>query len=184
MTFERVARLVGALEDTWADYKDDAKDIEALPLVKDLRLALNVAAADLRPLVVVRGKSEEQAQTLADNLSALVWSDAAIGRFHYVVLSDETDETTHEDLTPELGVSVIQAEVYGRGGEVLAHIGTDAKPAALKRTLAKGLKAHDAPDKEYEDHVSAGRRQGIRWEAETRSTDRHGRGAGREGRRK
>ena len=116
MTYRSVERFVDALEDIGGDYERGAKKIQALPVVKDLRLALNVAAADLRPLVVVRGKNEKEARSLARKLAESAWSKSAIGRFHYVVLSEKT---THEGLTPPLGISIIQPEAYGQGGEIL-----------------------------------------------------------------
>ena len=55
MTYRTVDRFAAALRRTAVRYEADAAPIAALPVVRDLRLALNVAAADLRPLVVVRG---------------------------------------------------------------------------------------------------------------------------------
>lgn len=170
MAFGGVERFLIELEETSAAYAKKAKPIEALPVVRDLRLVLNVAAADLRPVVVVRGDGREAADALARTTAKVAWSKDAVGRFHYVVLDEET---TYEGLTPALGVTVIQPDAYGRGGEALSTAGVDASPRALTRTLREGLRAHDAADKDYETHVRSGLREGIHWESETPSTDRH-----------
>lgn len=169
MTFKRVERFVDALEETSDTYKEDAKEIQALPILDNLRLALNVAAADLRPLVVVRAKSDKTAQALAQMVAKTAWSKSSVGRFHYVVLSGQA---SHEGFTPELGVTVVQPEAYGRGGKTLTHVATNASNRAVAKALADGLQAHSPADKEYEQHVRDGLRKRITWETETRDTDR------------
>lgn len=170
MTFQTLEHFLGALEQIASEYESKAEEIEALPAIRGLRLALNVAAADLRPLVVVRAQDEESADELAKKVARIAWSEAAVGRFHYVVLGEET---SYEGLTPELGVSVIQPDPYGRGGQVLAHSKATASTSTIARALAEGLEAHDAADKDYEAHVARGRIQGIRWIPATEPTDSH-----------
>jgi hypothetical protein len=170
MTYDSLERFLGALEEISIGYEPKAEKIEALPVIRDLRLALNVAAADMRPLVVVRGGDPDAAVRLERKVAQVAWSDPAVGRFHYVLLGEET---TYEGLTPDLGVSVIQPDPYGRGGQLLAHARTSSSTSTIARTLAEGLQAHDVPDKDYETHVAKGRREGIRWEPKTEPTDSH-----------
>ena len=174
MTFKSVERFVEELNEVSSGHSG-AKKIEALPVLKSLRLALNVSAADLRPLVVIRGKDAKAAEKLSASVASIAWSKEAIGRFHYVVLSEEV---TQEGLTPELGVSVVQPEVYGRGGEILARVKPNASSRSLSRLLADGLEAHDPPAKDYERHVRNGRREEVRWETETSRLDGESKGEG------
>lgn len=161
MMYGSVDRFVAALQKTAARYRKHAKPIEALPAIKDLRLALNVAAADLRPLVIVRGKDAAAADKLAAKVAEAAWSELSVGRLHYVVLAGKH---TYEGLTPKLGVTVVQPETYGRGGEVLAHASSSASAKQLSKQLVNGLCAHDVSDKDYERHVQRGRRNRIWWE--------------------
>ncbi len=168
MTYGSAEKFVDALLTTAKKYETDAKPIEALPTLVDLRRALNVAAADLRPLVIVRGKDREEAGALAARVAKSAWAEQGVGTARYVVLSEEA---TFEGLTPPLGVSVVQPDPFGRGGKVLAKAPVDAKDAGLVAAIAKGIAAHEAEDKEHDDHVRSGRRQGIGWETEVPVTD-------------
>lgn len=168
MTFGDAERFAKALTETAARYESKAKAISALPEVRDLRLALNVAAADMRPLVIVRGKDAKAAEALAKNVATAAWSKDHVGTCHYVVLSEET---TFEGLTPELGVSIVQPDPYGLGGKVLAHAAPNAKAGAIAKAMAKGALAHDAKTKEHRAHIREARRRGIGWEPEIEVSD-------------
>src|SRR5215204_1471310 len=55
--------------------------IDSLPLVAGPRLALDVAAADGRPLVVILGTDMAARQRLVESVAKLAWTDELIGRF-------------------------------------------------------------------------------------------------------
>ena len=82
----------------------------------------------MRPLVVVRGGDLDATVRLERKVAQVAWSDTAVGRFHYVLLGEET---TYEGLTPDLGVSVIQPDPYGRGGQLLAHTRTSPSASTM-----------------------------------------------------
>ncbi|MEZ6014139.1 MAG: hypothetical protein R3F49_03420 [Planctomycetota bacterium] len=168
MTYGTAARFVEALNETAEAYAAKAKPIAALPALADLRLALNVAAADMRPLVIVRGADAESAAKLAVAVAALAWGDALIGRCHYVVLAAEE---TFEELTPMLGVTVVQPDPFGLGGKVLAHSPAGAAATALKASVLAGVAAHKVEAREHDDHIREARRKGIRWESLLEVTD-------------
>ncbi|MEM6569911.1 MAG: hypothetical protein AAF957_15985 [Planctomycetota bacterium] len=179
MTYGSADGLAKALRETYARYASTAKPIEALPVVRDLRLGLNVAAADMRPLVVVRGKDSAEAERLAGEVARVAWSASGVGACHYVVLDGAS---TFEGLTPELGVTVVQPDPYGHGGEVLAHAPSTTRGTQLARSITRGVKAFSAEAREHDDHVREARRRGITWETETPVTDTHAKG--RRGRRR
>ena len=161
-------------------YRDGAKPMAALPVVRDLRLGLRRRRTDLRPLV---GRGEDAAGPRAPR------GRGGEGRvvegpgrdLHYVVLEAET---TFGGLTPDVGVTVVQPDPYGQGGEVLAHVGRGAKLAALAAGIASGVEAHDVAIREYRAHVREARRRGISWGTATPVSDDHGRRGGGEGRRR
>ena len=168
MVFGELEAIEAALKETAEPYSKEAKAIEALPVVRDLRLALNVAAADLRPLIVVRGEDEKKANELAMSVAKFAWSEELIGTCHYVVLF--TEETV-EDFTPALGVTVVEPDPYGLGGKSLVHVAADAEPKALGKALTKTVEAYEVESREYSAHVREARRRGIRWETEIPVTD-------------
>lgn len=169
MTFGSATKLAEALTETAAEYSEEAKEIEALPTVRNLRLALNVAAADMRPLIVIRGKDEKATAKLSAQVAKLSWSKDLVGRSHYVVLHEET---TFEELTPEVGVSVIHPDPYGLGGEVLSFAKPSLSGVKLAKAIEAGLAKHQPESREHDDHVREARRKGIEWESEIPVTDK------------
>ncbi|MEL6712872.1 MAG: hypothetical protein AAFP86_03820 [Planctomycetota bacterium] len=168
MAFGSTERFTEALEETAARYAPKAKAIEALPTLRDLRLALNVAAADMRPLVVVRGKGAAETKRLTAAVAELAWGDELVGTSHYVVLVRETEVS---GLTPERGISVVQPDPYGLGGEVLFHAPPTTEAKALAKGLAETVGAYEVEAREHDAHVREARRRGITWESEIPVTD-------------
>lgn len=180
MTYGSAPRFAAGLDEIAGRYGERAKPIAALPVTRDLRLGLNVAAADMRPLVVVRGEDAADARRLEAEVAKIAWSKERVGTCHYVVLEAGT---AFGGLAPEVGVTVVQPDPYGLGGEVLAHVGRDAKAAALAAGIAKGVAAHDVATREHRAHIREARRRGISWETATPVTDDHARRGGQTGRR-
>ncbi len=162
---EEFAAALGKLSESYAK---KAKPIEALPTVRDLRLALNVAAADMRPLVVIRGKNAAEAKKLQRLAATTAWSEDVIGTSHYVVLDEETE---FEGFKPKLGITVVQPDPYGLGGEVLSHTAPSTDAKKLGASISKGITKHSAESREHKDHVREARRKGIAWESELPVTD-------------
>lgn len=181
MTYGSAPRFAAGLDEIAGRYRERAKPIAALPVVRDLRLGLNVAAADMRPLVVVRGEDAADARRLEAEVAKVAWSKERIGTCHYVVLEART---AFGGLAPEVGVTVVQPDPYGLGGEILAHVVRDAKTAAIAAGLARGVAAHDVATREHRAHIREARRRGISWETATRVTDDHAGRGGKEGRRR
>jgi hypothetical protein len=120
-------------------YLKAAKAPRTLPVVKNLRLAMNVAACDNLPLVITREVTPE--------LAKLSWSTEFIGKFVYVV-----DATQKEDL------SVMQPEAYGSRGPALF------SGAVSAETLRAGWEKFKPLDKsDHRGHLSKGVQLQIRW---------------------
>ena len=164
--FARALREIAEEQRTALD-----QPIEALPELPDLRIALDVATADLRPLVVAYANDTEELARLRELLQAPAWSESLVGRLRYVVLEGEDALAGFEDMKLSPGVSVVQAEAYGRGGEILAHAGTGTNAAELAKLLATGLEKFDAKSKNVRAHIRDGARAGIEWETAIPVTD-------------
>ncbi|MFT4649374.1 MAG: hypothetical protein ACI9X4_002613 [Glaciecola sp.] len=139
------------------------KIIAGLPVLPDLRMALGVAAADLRPLVVVYAPTSKQLATQTKRLKKIAWTADFVGRMRYVVIKDKAGLKGFEDLKLKSGVSVIQAEAYGRGGKILSQVTLPKSSKALAKTLKQGLAAFDAKAKNVRDHIAKGEREDIKW---------------------
>ena len=158
-TFEAALREIAEKEET-----DAAPAIRSLPTLPDLRIALDVAAADLRPLVILYTEGDDDDE-LGRAVETLAWSDDFIGRMRYVRLDGADALEGFESIELEPGISVVQAEAYGRSGEVLAHAGPDTSESTIAKALRKGLSRFDANAKDVRRHLREGERQGIAWES-------------------
>ena len=152
--------------------KGKAKE-RSLPLIKDLRLAMNVAACDSRPLVVAVGKNEKEAKKLRELLAPLSWSDEFVGQFRWVSLSSTETLAAHEGMPVEPGLHVVQPDEFGVTCEVLAKAKAGAKSKALREALTEGLEAFEAPRVRRRGlHVREGERKGYSWEHATGHSER------------
>lgn len=162
MVYQTPEHFVAALEELAEDHDLGQKDaIEALPALPDLRVALSVAAADLRPLVALYETEARKLAKLQAELSKQAWSDAFTGRFRYVVIDSVEG---FEELKLQPGISVIQSESYGRGGVILSHVDSPKSAKHLSKVLAKGLQEHDVEARNVRDHIRTGVRNDIEWE--------------------
>ena len=167
------AAFASALNEFAVEYiPRDAERTPSLPLLRDLPIALNVAACDSMPLVVLRAQEDDERSALAAELAAIAWSPQQVGRWHYVVVAADAELGQLEGLEADFeGVALIAPDSYARSGEVLAQLGLDATPEELALSLAETLAAYEPPTKRSRQHVSTGKREGISWESELPVSD-------------
>ncbi len=168
--------FVEVLADVSADHPQSAKGKakkRSLPVIKGLKLAMNVAACDAMPLVVAVAKSEKAEKKMSELLAPLAWSDDFVGRFRWVVLSDKKELGEHEGMPTEAGVYVVQPDAYGVSCELLAEAKSSAKSKQVGEALAEGLAAFEAPRIRRRGlHVREGERKGYSWEHATGHSER------------
>jgi len=154
MTFRRSDdAFVAALNSAAKKYKP-RPGARSLPVLKDLRLALNVAACDKLPLAVAVGDDAHK------SLAKLAWDKRFAGKLIYVTVPKLKSADAKAKLI------VLQPDAFGRHSKVLAQ-----GPKVDATVLTQGIAAHRATSKETRAHVRDGRRQGIRWETEIPVTD-------------
>ncbi len=148
-----------------------AKGFPPLPYLADLRLALNVTAADRQPLVVVYSKSAEQRKKMEQELSKVAWSDQFIGEAQYVAASDASEFKAVKNFKATSGCVVVQPGTFGLTGEVIEVIDGKMTASKLVETLAKALNKHKPSTLTYDQHRQMGARAGARWKSATPNTD-------------
>ena len=151
-----------------------AKGPLPLPYLADLRLALNVTAADRQPLVAVFAPDAAQRKAMERELSAVAWSDQFIGQAQYVSVADAKEFKAVKGLKAKAGFIVIQPGIFGLEGSVIQEIPANAKAGELKKQLANALGQHKPNTLSYYEHRAAGVRAGKRWESKTPNTDNSG----------
>ena len=154
--------------------KDQPVGRVPLPYLADLRLALNVAAADRLPLVAVFGNSKQRKQ-LEQKLEPLAWSDEFLGRALYVPVNYPEEFKAISGLKTKAGYVVIQPDIFGLKGKVIKEIPIQATAAQVKQSLSMAVGQHQPSTLTYEQHRSQGADAGQRWESKTPNTDGIGR---------
>lgn len=156
-----MARAMDAIADRYRP-----RDIAlALPLVADVRLALNVAACDGRPLVVLRD------ERLGAVLARVAWHEDFAGRFVLARATDDRQLQAVEGLEDGQGIVVVEPDPFGLAGRVLAAAGPETDAAALALVLEVAAGRFSAEEKDTRDHVREGRRRGVHWETRIPVTD-------------
>ena len=163
----------GAPEDAEAQMAAEMKKIAAkykaksaarkLPVLKDLRLAVNVASCDGLPLAIAVGDKNAQAVT------KLAWDKKYAGQLLWVTVKDAAALKGIKGVDRKAAVVVVQPDAYGLKSALLTQTGEIGKADA---TLAAALGKHRSNDKQHHrDHVRKGRKDGVHWETEIPVTD-------------
>jgi hypothetical protein len=148
-----------------------AAGVPELPRVANVRLAVNVAACDSRPLVVLFGKDARVRQELEERLRPLAWGVRFLGRFVYVVSAEAGELARIEGERAEAGVLVVQPDRFGLKGKVLSQVGAAGTREQLVQCLEQGAALHRSAEKSFRNHVREGQRQGVFWETVIPVTD-------------
>ena len=145
----------------------------SLPVIKGLKLAMNVAACDSMPLVVAVGKNEKATKKVNELLAPLAWSDAFVGRFRWVSLTGTEELVGQEGIPAEPGLYIVQTDAYGVSCELLAQAKSGAKAKALGTALTEALDAFEVRrQRRRGQHVREGERKGYSWEHATGHSER------------
>lgn len=138
-----------------------------LPLLEDVRIAMNVTECDAQQLVVVRGGKRANKRMLED-LRELCWSQELVGRFLYVMADEATDWSSiaGADAAPKDGLLVVRTETFGLSGKVVATAPAKASKVQLHELLAEAAKAFEPKPVDTRTLRRTGRRKGLEWQTE------------------
>ncbi|MDP6739968.1 MAG: hypothetical protein QF404_08140 [Planctomycetota bacterium] len=149
-----------------------------LPAYPTLRLALNVAACDDRPLIVRLSQStpSKTKKKVTDPLTEIAWSDEWVGRVHYAhatAADVRALEGVKEDAAfPDSGYISLSPAPMGQGAELLGTAAEPASKAQLESLLQEAVEGHKVSAVlSSRDHVRAGKRAGVSWETVIPVTD-------------
>jgi hypothetical protein len=170
--FADAADMAAAMTRLAAGYADKpaVAAAAALPTVPTVRLALNVAASDGLPLVVLYAADGAGVKALAERVRPLAWSGRFIGRFTYATCTD-AKELAPLGPAPEPGILVIDSDTFGQKGKVVARVALEAPADAVARALAAAAGDQPPAEKSFRDHVREGQQAGVFWETKLPVTD-------------
>jgi hypothetical protein len=143
----------------------------ALPYMADLRLALNVAACDQRPLVVLVDGDRATKAKLEAKVATLAWSDRFIGRFVFVRVPDARSLKNIAPANADSDLLVIQPDRFGQRGTILAQAPAAATSDHLATLLTDAEAKHRGEPAGFHEHVREGHRLGLFWETLLPVTD-------------
>ena len=89
----------------------------ALPAMQAVDLALNVAACDNLPLVVVSGKDEKEISDIQQRLLPAIWSKSIPGQFVYSQTTDSLDLKPILGKKLRTGVLIVKPDDFGLSRE-------------------------------------------------------------------
>ncbi len=143
----------------------------ALPRMRDVRLAVNVAACDNRPLVVLFAPDDKSRRTLEERLTPLAAHKTFLGQFVYVSASGAKELSEIEGAKAEAGVMVVQPDSFGLKGKVLIQAGIKVSDGELAKCLQEGISLYQGEEKSFRGHVQEGHKKGVFWETVIPVTD-------------
>jgi hypothetical protein len=168
---DRMAETMNRVATWYRPRPTAAEGLADLPTVANVRLAINVAACDNQPLVVLFDKNAANRHELADKLKLLAWSDEFRGRFVYAGASSDNDLSAIDDAQGDAGILVVQPDRFGLTGTTLARAPQAGSVEVLARCLRDGLVKHRPQKETYRSHVREGKEAGAFWETVVPVTD-------------
>ena len=135
-----------------------------VPDFNSFKLALNVASADQRVLVLIAAEGEAL-KSAEKRLRSVAWDPRVEGRFQYdLERSDSWKEPLSQSAEAKPGIYLIKPGTYGLEGMVLERLDLEASSKTVLAALAKANAAYakTTEKKVYSDHVKEGRSQGKR----------------------
>jgi hypothetical protein len=145
---------------------------EALPSVDTVRLAIDVAACDKRPLAIVVGRSDEERRKLASALAPVAWSDTLIGKLVYTT-GGANDLRQVRGATLSSGYLFVSPNLFGTEASVITALGPAVTQSDLERAAKQAIAWHRPQVLEHHEHVHLGHQEGIEWESAIPVTDPH-----------
>src|SRR5689334_10091271 len=120
---ERMAEAMNRLAREYPGKEPADRAPPGLPLVTNLRLAIDVAACDNQPLVVLFAPDDAARRSLEEKVRSLAWHEQFVGRFVYVAVADAAELDRVEGARAEAGLLVVQPDRFGLKGKVLRQAG-------------------------------------------------------------
>ena len=150
-SYRDAAELAAAMDYYAQAYLKKDWGERGLPKVQDYRLALNIAACDGLPLILVGSDAWEE------RLARLVWQKSLLGQAIFV-----RGSSRH-------GATLILPDQFGLSGKMLYRLPQDIKADQLAELLAN----YQSGPKNARSHIREGIQQGVNWETRIPVTDPH-----------
>ncbi|MFO0865288.1 MAG: thioredoxin family protein [Gemmataceae bacterium] len=169
--FRDAADMAAALQRIAKQFDASRYIGKSLPLVANVKLAINIAAADKDMLVVAYATDAESVRQLEDRLNSAVWNDSLIGRFVFASTTDAKQLNLVEGAKASAGYLLVEPERFGRKAGVVAQLEANIAKAELNTALKDANAARRLGERNYKEHIREGQRLGVFWVPQTPVTD-------------
>lgn len=143
---------------------DAKKGAPGLAQVPNFRLALNVAASDGLPLVVIAEDQTKEREKLVKLLAKAQSNSTIAGQAHYVVIDEHEAIAKLAGYVASAKVFVLQPDQFGQTATIVATVSESAPN--FTETLATALQLGQIQKFDnHREHVRKGRRAGISWKS-------------------
>ncbi len=170
-SFEDAADMAQAMQRISASSKAKPWTEPALPLAANVRLGINIAAADNQPAVVLLADDAKSRSELVERVRSLAWTEPFLGRFVYTATADAKDLSGITGVQSGPGVFIVEPERFGQKATLLKHVAVHESSEALGKAMTESLTMHRRLDKRFASHVREGHRLGVFWETLLPVTD-------------
>lgn len=170
--FRDSADMARTMNEIAQHYDGNARAPDGLPSVANVRLALDVAACDKRPLAIVVAKTANERARLSQMLAKIAWSEKFIGKLIYTQ-SEGDDLNSVKGANSTSGYIFVSPNLFGTTGSVLSQVPATASQADLERFAQQAIVRHHPEILSHHDHVRMGHMSGIEWQTAIPVTDPH-----------
>ncbi|KAF0246936.1 MAG: hypothetical protein FD180_295 [Planctomycetota bacterium] len=165
------AAMAAGMKEVAAKYAPKQDGSWELPVMKNARLALDVAACEGLACVLLLAPDKDAATKQEESLAQAAWKESIAGKFIYATVTDPKELEIVKGVTKKSGTLVIEPDTYGVAGKVLLEMDAKSTPKELEAGLLKGSLIHKPVEKDPGAHIREGRRLGIDWKTEIPDTD-------------
>ena len=148
-----------------------ALDHAEVPAMKDVELALNVAACDQLPLVVIVATGTETRRALTERLLPIAWEEPLAGQFVYAYAAEDTDLASISGAQPADEIVIVEPGPFGMSGQVIEQFPASTTAFDLKHGMLRAMKSRSPAPKDYQAHIRIGTDLGLDWETQVPVTD-------------
>ena len=132
-----------------------------LPLMKNVDLDLNVAAADGLSLIVTITDNNKQLERINESLVYLAWKDSFLGPFISASILDNRELQPITGIDVDEGILVIDLGQFGLSGKVSVQFGSEVNLNDLEASLRHVISGFRRKYQDHTVHVALGIQLGI-----------------------
>lgn len=140
-----------------------------LPMMKSVELALNVAASDNLPLIVL---VNDKTHRFEDALLEIAWQTSYAGQFVFAQANQAADLRSIPKATYETGILFVEPDQFGVVGTTKASFVSLPTKTQLLRTMRQIVAEHPRKNKNHRNHTQLGIQLGMDWQTQIPVTDR------------